>query len=273
MCFLLSNHSIKFSPIIGRQTLTLLFPPVEVLAGPPRKTRTLKAATPRHHQIPTTRAVISASAILMTTTASPLPKHTLTETTTIITTTTLQHHHKSRCFYASHLSERHLSGVHSRLSYRCPSIVDQNEWLVLNVFEFYQYLNLFYGVIAEFVTPQTCPTMNAGPGIDYLWIDSNKQPVRLPANTYIDYVLTWISNKFDDPTLFPTKQNVPFPSHFMGVLKNIYRQMFRVLRIFTITILISLYICQWRHIGTRFLHISYRLARTLTCWSARRWSP
>ena len=122
MCFLLSNHSIKFSPIIGRQTLTLLFPPVEVLAGPPRKTRTLKAATPRHHQIPTTRAVISASAILMTTTASPLPKHTLTETTTIITTTTtLQHHHKSRCFYASHLSERHLSGVHSRLSYRCPS--------------------------------------------------------------------------------------------------------------------------------------------------------
>lgn len=109
-----------------------------------------------------------------------------------------------------------------------PKYVDQNEWLVLNVFEFYQYLNLFYGVIAEFVTPQTCPTMNAGPGIDYLWIDSNKQPVRLPANTYIDYVLTWISNKFDDPTLFPTKQNVPFPSHFMGVLKNIYRQMFRI---------------------------------------------
>lgn len=109
-----------------------------------------------------------------------------------------------------------------------PKYVDENEWLVLNVFEFYQYLNLFYGVIAEFVTPQTCPTMNAGPGIDYLWIDSNKQPVRLPANTYIDYVLTWISNKFDDPTLFPTKQNVPFPPHFLGVLKNIYRQMFRI---------------------------------------------
>lgn len=109
-----------------------------------------------------------------------------------------------------------------------PKYVDEQEWLVLNVFEFYQYLNLFYGVIAEFVTPQTCPTMNAGPGIDYLWIDSNKKPVRLPANTYIDYVLTWISNKFDDPLLFPTKQNVPFPPHFLGVLKNIYRQMFRI---------------------------------------------
>lgn len=109
-----------------------------------------------------------------------------------------------------------------------PKYVDENEWVVLNVFEFYQYLNLFYGVIAEFVTPQTCPTMNAGPGIDYLWVDANKKAVRLPANTYIDYVLTWISNKFDDPTLFPTKQNVPFPPHFMGVLKNIYRQMFRI---------------------------------------------
>lgn len=109
-----------------------------------------------------------------------------------------------------------------------PKYVDENEWVVLNVFEFYQYLNLFYGVIAEFVTPQTCPTMNAGPGIDYLWVDANKKAVRLPANTYIDYVLTWISNKFDDATLFPTKQNVSFPPHFMGVLKNIYRQMFRI---------------------------------------------
>lgn len=109
-----------------------------------------------------------------------------------------------------------------------PKYVDQNEWMVLNVFEFYQYLNLFYGVIAKFVTPQTCPTMNAGPGVDYLWTDTNNNPVRLPANTYIDLVLTWISNKFDDATLFPTKQGVPFPPHFLGVLKNIYRQMFRI---------------------------------------------
>lgn len=109
-----------------------------------------------------------------------------------------------------------------------PKYVDQNEWIVLNVFEFYQYLNLFYGVIAKFVTPQTCPTMNAGPGVDYLWTDTNNNPVRLPANTYIDLVLTWISNKFDDSTLFPTKQAVPFPPHFLGVLKNIYRQMFRI---------------------------------------------
>ncbi|CAN6622101.1 CBK1 kinase activator protein Mob2p [Trichomonascus vanleenenianus] len=109
-----------------------------------------------------------------------------------------------------------------------PKYVDLGEWLALNIFEFFTYLNQFYGVISEFVTPQSCPTMNAGPGVDYLWIDSNKKAVRLPANMYIDYTLTWISSKFDDQTLFPTQQGVPFPAHFMSVLRNMYRQMFRI---------------------------------------------
>lgn len=109
-----------------------------------------------------------------------------------------------------------------------PKYVDLGEWIALNLFEFFTYLNQFYGVLAEFVTPHTCPTMNAGPGVDYLWIDADKKAVRLPANQYIDYTLSWISQKFDDQTLFPTQQGVPFPAHFMGVTKNIYRQMFRI---------------------------------------------
>jgi hypothetical protein len=109
-----------------------------------------------------------------------------------------------------------------------PKYVDKGEWLALNVFEFFTYLNQFYGVISEFVTVEACPTMNAGPGVDYLWIDANKKTISLPAATYIDYVLTWISQKFDDQTIFPTKHGVPFPPHFQGVLKNIYRQMFRI---------------------------------------------
>lgn len=109
-----------------------------------------------------------------------------------------------------------------------PKYVDLGEWIALNIFEFFTYLNQFCGCLSEFITPQTCPTMNAGPGIDYLWIDNSKKQVRLPANVYIDYVLTWISSKLDDFTLFPTQQGVSFPPHFMGVVKNIYRQMFRI---------------------------------------------
>ncbi len=89
-----------------------------------------------------------------------------------------------------------------------PKYVEYGEWVALNVFEFFTQLNQFYGVIAEYVTPEAYPTMNAGPGVDYLWVDSNKKTVVLPAGAYIDYVLTWINNKFNDQTLFPTKNGM-----------------------------------------------------------------
>lgn len=109
-----------------------------------------------------------------------------------------------------------------------PNYVDTNEWLALYAFEFFSLLNSFYDAISEFVTPQACPTMNAGPGVDYLWMDSSKKAIRLPAATYIDYTFSWISSKLDDRSIFPTKQGVPFPPHFISILKNIFRQMFRV---------------------------------------------
>lgn len=62
-----------------------------------------------------------------------------------------------------------------------PKYVDVNEWLSFNskqkwkgdekerlmwslAFEFFNHLNLFYGSITTFCTPQACPTMSAGPG-------------------------------------------------------------------------------------------------------------
>ena len=62
-----------------------------------------------------------------------------------------------------------------------PKYVDVMEWVACNgwfcssaiathifltcpiVFDFYQNLNLFYGVISECCTQQSCPTMSAGP--------------------------------------------------------------------------------------------------------------
>ncbi|KAK9456070.1 Mob1/phocein [Dipodascopsis uninucleata] len=109
-----------------------------------------------------------------------------------------------------------------------PKYVDMGEWLALNAFEFFTYLNLIYGALAEFCTPKSCPSMSAGPGIDYTWLDTSKKQVRLPASTYIDYVLTWINNKLNDQALFPTKAGVPFPPQFPSILQNIFKQMFRI---------------------------------------------
>ncbi|CCF57347.1 hypothetical protein KAFR_0C03550 [Kazachstania africana CBS 2517] len=109
-----------------------------------------------------------------------------------------------------------------------PKYVDIGEWIALNVFEFFTNLNQFYGVIAEYVTPDAYPTMNAGPHTDYLWLDANNRQVSLPASQYIDLALTWINNKVNDKNLFPTKNNVPFPHVFLRDVQRIMIQMFRI---------------------------------------------
>ena len=40
------------------------------------------------------------------------------------------------------------------------------------VFDFYQNLNQFYGVLAECCTAQSCPTMSAGPKCVSIWYSS-----------------------------------------------------------------------------------------------------
>lgn len=69
-----------------------------------------------------------------------------------------------------------------------PKYVDVMEWVACNgqpcssamatdliltwqaVFDFYQNLNLFYGVVSECCTQQTCPAMSAGPSsVVILW--------------------------------------------------------------------------------------------------------
>ncbi|CAI5758889.1 unnamed protein product [Candida verbasci] len=109
-----------------------------------------------------------------------------------------------------------------------PKYVDYYEWLAINVFEMFNNLNRFYGVVQEYVTPDAFPTMNAGPNTNYLWVDSSGQAINLPACQYIDYVVTWISNKTNDQSVFPTKSGGSFPPNFIKDCKNICRQLFRI---------------------------------------------
>ncbi|BFZ57492.1 Maintenance of ploidy protein mob2 [Savitreella phatthalungensis] len=109
-----------------------------------------------------------------------------------------------------------------------PKYVEQNEWLALNIFEFFTHLNHFYATVAEFCTPATCPSMSAGPGLDYTWLDQNRKQMRLPASQYIDYVLAWINNRVNEEALFPTKAGSTFGPNFLPTAKTMVKQMFRV---------------------------------------------
>jgi MOB kinase activator 1 len=48
-----------------------------------------------------------------------------------------------------------------RKAVKLPDGEDLNEWLAVSVVDFYNQINLLYGSITEFCSPQSCPEMKA----------------------------------------------------------------------------------------------------------------
>ncbi|KAF5389278.1 hypothetical protein D9757_003395 [Collybiopsis confluens] len=109
-----------------------------------------------------------------------------------------------------------------------PKYVDIMEWVAVNIFDFYTNLNEFYGCVAECCTQSTCPTMSAGPTLNFTWINQDRKSVNLAAPTYVDYVMTWVQNLLDDENVFPTKSGQDFAPSFPSTVKHVYRQLLRV---------------------------------------------
>jgi len=88
-----------------------------------------------------------------------------------------------------------------------PEGEDPNEWLAVNTVDFFNEINLLYGVIAEFCTESACPVMCAGPKYEYMWADGQqfKRPTSMSAPKYVDYLMSWVQAQLDDEKLFPTQ--------------------------------------------------------------------
>ena len=69
--------------------------------------------------------------------------------------------------------------------------------LAVNTVDFFNEISLLYGTITEFCTPQTCPTMSAGPQFEYLWADKVKvkKPIKVSAPEYVDLLMSWVKRK------------------------------------------------------------------------------
>jgi len=111
-----------------------------------------------------------------------------------------------------------------------PESEDLNEWLAVNTVDFFNQINLLYGSISEFCTPQSCPTMSAGDRFEYLWADGDrvKKPIKCSAPEYMEHLMSWVQEILDDETIFPSRVDVPFPKTFQQVVKTIFKRLFRV---------------------------------------------
>ncbi|KXT03818.1 hypothetical protein AC578_8957 [Pseudocercospora eumusae] len=111
-----------------------------------------------------------------------------------------------------------------------PEGEDRDEWLAVNVVDFYNQINLLYGAITEFCSPQSCPEMKATDEFEYLWHDppAFPKPTRLPAPTYISHLLSWTSNHLSNPSVFPTHPGVAFPANFQSTIRTIFKRLYRI---------------------------------------------
>ncbi|QRV90977.1 DNA polymerase family B [Ceratobasidium sp. AG-Ba] len=127
-------------------------------------------------------------------------------------------------------AEATLGSGNLRLAVILPEGEDLNEWLAVHTVDFFNHLNMLYGTVTEFCTPQQCPIMSAGPRYEYLWEDgvTYKRPTKLSAPEYVDALMNWVQGLLDDEKVFPNKIGVPFPRNFQSTVKTLVRRLFRV---------------------------------------------
>ncbi|KDE05458.1 mps one binder kinase activator-like 1B [Microbotryum lychnidis-dioicae p1A1 Lamole] len=127
-------------------------------------------------------------------------------------------------------AEATLGSGNLRLAVVLPEGEDLNEWLAINTVDFFNQINMLYGTVTEFCTPQECPVMCAGPRYEYHWQDgvNFKKPTKMSAPEYVDHLMNWTQAQLDDEAVFPSKIGVAFPKNFVATVKSIVRRLFRV---------------------------------------------
>ncbi|KAI3378520.1 hypothetical protein SNEBB_004105 [Seison nebaliae] len=113
---------------------------------------------------------------------------------------------------------------------KVPPHEDEKDWIAVHVVDFFNRINLIYGLVCDECTPVRCPIMNGGAKYEYLWQDhhSFKKPTKLSASNYIDHLMEWIELQINDEKIFPTTIGIPFPKTFNSICKKMLSRLFRV---------------------------------------------
>ncbi|KAH0790102.1 MOB kinase activator-like 1A [Histomonas meleagridis] len=134
-----------------------------------------------------------------------------------------------RAFNAFETLKATLGSENLEASVKCPPGRDVNDWLSMNTLEFYNELNLFYSIVEDKCTTESCPHMSAG-NYQYYWEDSAqyKKPTDLPAHKYMELLVDWITQLLNNPDIFPDDPIIPYPPDFLKIVSKIFRRMFRI---------------------------------------------
>jgi len=157
-------------------------------------------------------------------------------------------------------AEATLCSGNLRLAVKLPEGEDSNEWLAVNIVDFFNQINMLYGTITDYCTPKDCPIMNAGPRFEYLWADGKevKRAIKVSAPEYVDYLMSWVQKHLDNEAIFPSQIGVPFPKNFINIVKTIFKRLFRVYaHIYHSHFSTVVSLGEEAHLNTSFKHFIY----------------
>ncbi|CAF3365676.1 unnamed protein product [Rotaria socialis] len=122
------------------------------------------------------------------------------------------------------------SGLDLREIVKLPSNEDEDDWIAVHVVDFFNRINLVYGIVSDFCTQETCPTMSGGPRYEYRWCDGvkYKKPTSLSAPDYMTLLMEWVENIINDESIFPIQVGTPFPKNFRSTCKKLLSRLYRV---------------------------------------------
>ncbi|ESO06251.1 hypothetical protein HELRODRAFT_106063 [Helobdella robusta] len=122
------------------------------------------------------------------------------------------------------------SGLDLKQVVKLPPEEELNDWIAVHVVDFFNRINVISGVIADFCTEQSCPTMSGGPKYEYHWCDGikYKKPTRLSAPQYTEQLMEWVESQINNEELFPVETGVSFPKNYISSVKKIMTRLFRV---------------------------------------------
>uniref|UniRef100_A0A7S1T1B8 Uncharacterized protein n=1 Tax=Tetraselmis chuii TaxID=63592 RepID=A0A7S1T1B8_9CHLO len=143
---------------------------------------------------------------------------------------------------------------------RLPLGEDINEWLAVNTVDFFNAINVLYGTLEEYCTPESCPTMSAGTKYEYLWADGVKvkRPIRVCAHDYVGRLFEWVEDQLDNQAVFPQEFSAQFPPNFVDVVRTIFKRLFRVYaHIYHSHFKHVVHLKEEAHLNTCFKHFIY----------------
>lgn len=109
-----------------------------------------------------------------------------------------------------------------------PPGLTNDDWLVVNLVDFLERIEMLVSSCSLFCTTDTCPIFNAGPKYLYFWDDDDSpQPVQVSAPEYFNFLKRYIKRNLQNHDLFPPSGQLSERAH--QVLKTSYRRLFRIL--------------------------------------------